>query len=155
MTELHAALEPIAGLLGTWRGEGAGRYPTIASFGYREEATFWHSGKPWLGYLQKTWHVDSGAPLHSEAGYWRPQADGRIEVILSHANGVIEIEEGTIGENRLEMATTSIAASTTAKDVAGLARVIEWTGDTLTYSLEMAFEKQPLQNHLSATLRRA
>jgi hypothetical protein len=42
---LHPVLQPVSCLLGTWRGEGEGGYPTIQSFKYGEEIKLWHSGK--------------------------------------------------------------------------------------------------------------
>lgn len=36
----HAALRPVKGLIGTWKGEGKGVYPTIDDFSYTEELTF-------------------------------------------------------------------------------------------------------------------
>ena len=41
---IHPAVEPISYLLGTWRGQGEGGYPTIHSFSYGEELQFTHSG---------------------------------------------------------------------------------------------------------------
>ena len=58
--ELHDDLRPLAFLLGTWRGEGAGEYPTIEPFAYREEMRFEHVGDTFLCYQQASWSPDDG-----------------------------------------------------------------------------------------------
>ena len=152
--ERHEAVESLAFLIGTWQGEGTGTYPNIADFTYREETSFWHSGKPWLGYLQRTWSLSDGTPMHSEAGYWRPAAEGRLEIVLAHAFGVTEVQEGRISGTRLEVSSTSVVATPSAKRVSQLVRTFELTGEVLSYEVQMAYGDVPLQRHLGAQLRR-
>ena len=151
---LHPEVAALAGLLGTWRGEGAGEYPTIVSFGYGAEVRFWHTGKPFLAYAQRTWSLDDGRPLHTETGYWRPKPGGVVEVVLSNPNGIVEVLEGRADGGRIELDTTTVATTSTAKEVTALRRRYELDGDTLAYTLAMAAVGQPLQHHLSARLHR-
>ena len=67
---MHADVERLAFLLGTWTGEGRGEYPTISGFAYREEIRFSHNGKPFVGYVQRTWALDDGR-LYLEGGWQR------------------------------------------------------------------------------------
>jgi len=153
---MHADLEPIAYLIGVWRGEGEGVYPTITSFAYGEEIRFGTvPGKPFLTYQQRTWALDDQRPLHAETGYWRPKPDGKLEVVLAHPTGVAEIEEGTVEGPTISLVATSIGMAATAKEVEGLSRRFELVGpDVHRYEVQLAAAGQPLQGHLTAELRR-
>lgn len=154
MSDLHPDLVPLAFLLGTWRGEGVGGYPTLESFRYGEEVTFRHNGKPFLAYTQRTWALDDGRPLHAESGYWRGLPDGAVEVVLAHPTGIAEIYYGTVAGTRIDLATDVVARTVTAKEVTALTRLYGLVDGRLMYALDMAAVGQPLQSHLSATLDR-
>lgn len=148
------ALEPLAFLLGDWVGEGEGEYPTIESFGYHEEISFRHVGKPFLVYTQRTRHTDDGRPLHAEMGYFRPVGADGVELTMAHPTGITEVSTGTLIGTRIDLATTAVGLTPTAKEVAAVERTIEVDGDRLTYTLRMGAVGLPLQHHLSAALRR-
>jgi hypothetical protein len=141
-------------LLGSWAGEGEGNYPTISPFTYSEQVTFGHVGRPFLTYVQRTVRHDLGVPAHGESGYLRPAPGGRVELMLGHTFGVVELSEGTVEGTRLEMATSTVGLSGTAKEITTVARSIEVEGDVLRYTLRMAAVGQPLQQHLHAELHR-
>ncbi|PON39214.1 Calycin-like [Parasponia andersonii] len=42
---LHPAIAPLSFLLGKWRGQGQGGFPTVNAFSFGEELHFSHSGK--------------------------------------------------------------------------------------------------------------
>ena len=103
--DLHPDCEQLGFLLGVWRGAGEGSYPTIESFGYTEEVTFSHVGKPFLGYTQKTKHAVSGAPLHAEAGYLRAVGAGRVEFVVVQPSGIVELHSGTVDRGTVDRGT--------------------------------------------------
>ncbi len=160
--ELHPDLSPLAALLGTWAGPGSGSYPTIEPFGYVEEITFGHVGKPFLAYGQKTRDASSGLPLHAETGYWRPAGPGRLEVVLAHPSGLLELQLGTFeggatgGGAVIELRSSAVVGTPTAKPVTEVHRRFELSddGQVIRYDLSMAAMGQPLTHHLHAELRK-
>lgn len=154
---LHPALEPLAALLGTWRGEGDGEYPTIEPFAYGEEVVFGHVGKPFLAYRQRTWSRSTGQPLHAETGYWRMGDHDSVEVVISHPFGAVEVYSGTAepaAPLTLRLATRQVATTPTAKRIDAVERDLALHGAALTYAVRMAAVDQPMTHHLSATLHR-
>jgi hypothetical protein len=156
--DLHPDLVALAPLLGTWAGQGSGKYPTIPPFDYLEEVVFAHVGKPFLAYGQKTKSVADGKPLHAETGYLRVPQPGHVELVLAHPSGITEIEVGTYSVTgdliEMQMSTTTVGLTPSAKEVTALGRSFRVDGDELSYTVQMGAVGQPLQDHLAAVLHR-
>ena len=155
--DLAPDLTPVASLIGTWKGEGAGSYPTIDDFVYSEEITFADVGKPFLHYVQKT-RGPSGAPMHTETGYLRIPGNGTAEFVLAQPTGQAELCEGTVHADGATVVLefhASLLNSATAKQVSSTHRRYEFTGDAVTTTFAMAAVGQLMTHHLRSVLRRA
>jgi hypothetical protein len=160
---LHPGLARIAFLLGTWRGTGVGGYPTLENgdFRYGQELSFSHAGKPVLAYASRTWALEDdvngnppGTPLAAETGWWRPQPDGSLEVLLAHPTGIVEIYVGEITGAKIELTTDAVVRTASAKEVTANHRLYGLVEGELMYAVDMAAMGQPLQPHLSGRLTR-
>ena len=155
---MHPDLAPLSFLLGRWEGAGVGGYPTIESFRYGQEVSFSHNGKPFLIYTSRSWLLDDeGKPIRPsgmESGFWRPQPDNKLEVLLVHPTGITEIYLGQVTGTRIEMATDAVLRTESAKEVTAGHRLYGLVGEDLAYAYDMAAVGQPLQSHLSAQLKR-
>jgi hypothetical protein len=151
---VHADLERLAFLLGTWRGEGHGDYPSIDAFDYGEEMVFDHVGDAFLLYSQRSWLLDADrTPLHFERGFLRPASD-RVELTLAHPLGLTEVAEGTCVGAEIDLRSTQMGRTSTGDAVTGIARRLRVEGDTLSYTLDMEMEGVPMTFHTAAALRR-
>lgn len=156
--DLHPALLGLLPFVGRWRGTGKGGYPTIDDFDYAQEIRFSHDGRPVLFYESRTWIIDAeGRPVRPgarEVGWWRPQPDDTVEVLLAHPTGIVEIYVGRIDGTKLELSTDVVARTVTAKEVAANHRLYGLVEGDLLYAVDMAAVGQELTPHLSARLTR-
>ncbi len=155
---LPPPLEPLAFLHGTWSGSGELHYPTIETEHYSETIAFACDGRPFFSYQQRTRLIEADRPAHAETGFWRHVGDGRIEVMLAHVTGLVEILEGTVvttnGMTVLDLASTVVEGASTAVPVEATTRRFEGDGTTLRYDMSMAAAGQPMTHHLAATFTR-
>jgi hypothetical protein len=158
---LNDACLALLPLVGVWRGEGQIVYPTIdGPFRFGQQITFAHDGRPFLTYEARAWLLDEQGkvirPAARESGFWRPQADDTIEVLVTHATGVVEIYYGTpLTQTSWELATDIVMRTSTAKEVTAAKRLYGLVNDgDLAYVEERAMVGQPLQPHVSAQLER-
>ena len=156
---LHPNCGPLAWLLGTWRGNGHGDYPTIDKFEFGQELVFAHDGRPFFHYFSRSWIIDeSGEKVRDaalETGFVRCQEDGQVELLLSHNTGFVEIWYGEAGAGKLDVTTDAVVRTHTAKEYVAGKRLYGNVEGDLLYAYDMAAMGQALQPHLWARLQRA
>ena len=155
---LHPDCGPIAWMLGTWRGNGHGDYPTVDKFEFGQELIFTHDGRPFFHYMARSWVVDDqGEKVRDaaiETGFVRCRPEGKVEFLLTHNTGFVEIYYGSAGDARMEVATDAIVRTGTAKEYTGGKRLYGYVEGDLLYAFDMAAMDQALQPHLWARLQR-
>lgn len=155
---LHPDCAPIAWLLGTWRGNGHGDYPTIDSFQFAQECIFTHDGRPFFHYMSRSWVLDEqGNTVRDgalETGFFRSKADGSLEVLLTHHTGFVDVWYGQAGEAKVEIATDAVVRTQTAKEYTAGHRLYGLVEGDLMWAYDMAAMGQQLQPHLWGRLVR-
>lgn len=159
--DLNDACLSLLPLVGVWRGDGEVVYPTIEGpIRFGQQLIIAHDGRPFLYHEARAWLLDADGkvirPAAREVGWWRPQPDDTIELLLSHSSGIVDIFYGTPrNQTSWELATDVTMHTPTAKDVTGAKRLygLVNNGD-LAYVEERAMMGQPMQPHTSAYLRR-
>lgn len=158
--DLHPQCLDLLPLVGVWRGTGEAVYPTIdGPYRFGQQITFAHDGRPFLSYESRSWLLDADdnviRPAARETGFWRPQPDDTIEVLITHNTGILEIYYGKPrNQTSWEISTDAVLRTASAKDVASAQRLYGVVNGGLAYVEERAMVGQPLQPHISATLER-
>ena len=94
----HPLVENLRPILGIWRGNGEGSFPTLSSsFRYTEELCFEavHPTKPVVAYSHRTAHADTGAPMHRESGFLKFLPEGKFIWAVAQATGMTEVADGS------------------------------------------------------------
>lgn len=153
---MHHSLEPVAAIIGTWRGPGTASYPTIASYQYEDELVFADHGWPFLFFSQLS--TIGGKPTHTETGYFRLPQPRTLEVMFALPFGQAEAGSGscTVAEDGAVTLTSDcpVLCTPSATAVRRIVRRYHLHQDTLCYEVLMEAVQQELAIHLVANLTR-
>jgi hypothetical protein len=143
---LHPDLNPLAWLVGTWRGKGRGEYPNIEGFDFAHEVVFNHDGRNFLNYFSRSWILDADGeivrPGASEVGFWR-------------STGITEGWVGTFDGPKIQLVMDQGYSAPSAKIVTAGVRLYGLVAGELFYAYDMAAEGQELQAHVWSSLPRS
>jgi hypothetical protein len=144
-------------LLGTWEGQGEGKFPTITPFTYREVFTFRFDGlNDLIHYEQQAWLTPDQSPSHWESGFIKAVEgeDDIFEISNSQDSGRIEVLKGTYklenGEHILHLKSKILQNDPRMRSSE---RKFVSIGSKLSYIVYMATQNTPdHQQHLEAEL---
>lgn len=159
--ELHPQCQPLAALVGVWRGKGLAQYPSLlGEFPYGQQIVFSHDGRPFLAYEARAWLLSPEGkvlrPAAREVGWWRMDEEETIELVLAHMFGICEIYYGgQVSDTSWELHAHVLERTETARQTTAAARLYGIVDDgDLVYAEERALRGLPMKPHLSAQLKR-
>ncbi len=155
---LHPDLNPLAWIVGTWRGKGQGEYPGIEPFTFFHEVTFNHDGRAFLNYYSRSWISNEKneivKPGDDEVGYWFLKDGKIINALLSHSLGVTEGWVGVLDGPRIQLAMDQGYSLPNAPIVTGGSRLYGLVEGELFFAYDMAANGKTLQAHIWSTMER-
>lgn len=169
--ELHLRVLPLAWLLGRWEGAGVGRDHAGVEYRFGQELVVGHDGRAFLSYDSASWVLDdegrATAPGPRETGYVRPVAAGAgdtaapedgepvhdTELLLAHADGIVELYVGARDGARLELATDAVVRTADAPGRAAAKRLYGLVEGDLLWAWDSG-EAGELDSTMSARLRK-
>ena len=155
---MHPDLAPLAWMIGSWAGAGVVGYPSIESRNFGQEIDVTHDGRPFLMWTSRAWLLDEHGNKVKEAavetGFWRPQVDGEVELVLAHPTGIVEMYYGHTQPARVELRTDGVIRSPHAKEYTAAHRMYGYVNGNMMWVMDMAATGHALQSHVSAELQR-
>ncbi|HMQ36001.1 MAG TPA: FABP family protein [Micropruina sp.] len=158
--DLNPALVGLAWLRGRWEGTGFREWPGEEKIQFAQQIDFAENGGDYLHYLAQAFEVDGDGrptrPLMMETGFWRPLADGTVDVAMCSHEGFAEVWYGKLQPGRLDLVTDAVVRSPDAAVAYTAGRRLYGTVEgKLMYSFDRATEDVPLRPYVWATLARA
>jgi THAP4-like, heme-binding beta-barrel domain len=164
-SDLSPSLVPLAFLLGNWEGAGVfapidEHSPGAEKCNFGQELTVTHDGRDFLEYVSHTWVLDADgkktAPLETETGFWRIDADRKVDVVMVRDEGVAEIWYGELadGKPQIDLATDAIARTAAAAPYTGGKRLYGYVNGDLMWVGEKASPEVELRPYMSAHLKK-
>ncbi|RNC84417.1 MAG: DUF1794 domain-containing protein [Balneola sp.] len=165
---LKNPIEPLTWVLGSWKGQGNGGFPTLSPFEYMDHIHFKvieeaFETEPLIHFEEIAWVIESTRTTfkHWETGYFKPAPDGRIQLYICHNTGRIEITYGSYLELDLEKRSFELEFESNfirndEGTIATMAskRVLIYDGKKLKYNLEMSTsDVSSLSSHLTSVLK--
>lgn len=156
---LHQACLPLRFLLGVWQGEGDVDYPTIdGPYRFAQRLRISHDGRPFLHHEARAWLLDERGevvrPAARETGWWRPQAEGAVELLLCHATGILELFYGSLTPTSVDLQTDTVVVSASAKQVSAAERHYEAGPGYLSFRESRAMVGHAMAPHVAVRLHR-
>lgn len=150
---------PLLPLIGVWRGEGKLHVPdSTEELPFGQQLTISHDGRGMLRHESVTWLLDADGVATAderELGWWRPQPDGVIELVVASSNGVVEVFYGAAQSlSAWSFGTDAVVRTTSAPPITGATRLYGIVEGKLAYVVERATTDSELQPHASALLER-
>ncbi|RPA59954.1 FABP family protein [Gordonia oryzae] len=159
--DLHPGLLALLPMVGVWRGEGEGHDPVSGTdYHFAQQIVVSHDGQNFLNWEARSWVIDDDGnfvrPDLREAGFWRIGEDDSIELLLTHAEGSIELYYGRpLTQTSWNLTTDVIIRSESGKHTGGAKRLYGIVPDgDLAYVEERVDAEGDLTPRLSAKLRR-
>ena len=158
--DLHPLCTGLLPLVGVWRGAGELIEPGAdGPVAFGQQVVFAHDGEPFLSYESRMWLLDAdGAvtgPGPRETGFWRPQADGTLEVLIVHSTGLVTPFHGRARNlTSWEMETWALIRTETAPAVERSTRLYGVVRGDLAYVYERAYVEGEPTPYASAQLGR-
>ncbi|HEY9312554.1 FABP family protein [Williamsia sp.] len=159
--DLHPGLLALLPLVGVWRGEGEGNHPETGDYRFGQQLIISHDGQNYLNWQARSWVIgddgdDDAKPDLRESGFWRIGEDDSIELLLTHAEGWIELFYGNpLNQTSWELVTDVVITSASGAKAGGAKRLYGLVEDgDLAYVEERVDSDGDLVPRASAKLSR-
>lgn len=159
--EIDQACLALLPLVGVWRGTGMfGNSPMSGAPDFGQQITISHDGRPFLRYESISWLLGESGEVTGlgprELGWLRPDGAAGLELLLTHAEGRIELFYGSAQTlTSWALSTDAVWRTPSGEAVTGSIRLYGITPDgRLAYVEERSYAESEPAPHASAALDR-